>query len=320
MRPRRLRASEGLRKLVRESHLSVNDLIYPLFIVHGSGVQEEIGSLPGNYHYSVDRLAGAIEEIVALDIPGVLLFGIPAEKDDAATDAWHTGGVVQQAIREIKKIAPQLVIVTDVCLCQYTPSGHCGIIQDGVVKNDLSLEIIAKIALSHAQAGADIVAPSDMMDGRIHAIRVMLDAKGFEHTAIMSYAVKYSSAYYGPFRDAAGSAPQFGDRKTYQMDPANALEALREVALDVEEGADIVMVKPGLAYLDVVWRVKQAFPLPLAVYNVSAEYAMVKAAAEKGWVNERSLVMETMLGFKRAGADIIITYHAKDVAKWLREE
>lgn len=320
MRPRRLRASEGLRRLVRETHLSVNDLIYPIFVVHGIGVEEEITSLPGNYHYSVDRLAGIIKEVVDLGIPGVLLFGIPAEKDEAATGAWHEEGIVQQAIREIKKLAPQLIVVTDVCLCQYTPSGHCGIIQDGIIQNDPTLEIIAKIALSHVQAGADIVAPSDMMDGRIRAIREKLDAKGFENTSIMSYAAKYSSAYYGPFRDAAGSAPQFGDRKTYQMDPANALEALRETALDVEEGADIVMVKPGLAYLDILWRVKQTFPMPLAVYNVSAEYAMVKAAAEKGWINEKSLVMETMFGFKRAGADIIITYHAKDVAKWLREE
>lgn len=319
-RPRRLRASEGLRRLVRETQLSVNDLIYPLFVVAGTGVEEEISSLPGNYHYSVDKLADIIKEIEALGIPGVLLFGMPEEKDEAATGAWHTGGVVQQAIRAIKKLAPQLIVVTDVCMCQYTPSGHCGIIQNGVIQNDLTLEIIARIALSHAQAGADIVAPSDMMDGRIRAIREQLDAKGFAHTVIMSYAAKYSSAYYGPFRDAAGSAPQFGDRKTYQMDPANALEAIREVALDVEEGADIVMVKPGLAYLDMVWRVKQTFPLPLAVYNVSAEYAMVKAAADKGWVNERNLVMETMLGFKRAGADIIITYHARDVAKWLREE
>lgn len=318
-RPRRLRASEGLRRLVRETQISVNDLIYPLFVVHGTGVQAEIASLPGNYHYSVDRLTGIIKEVVALGIPGVLLFGIPGEKDVSATGAWHADGVVQQAIREIKKIAPQLLIVTDVCLCQYTPAGHCGIMHDGVIKNDPSLEIIARIALSHARAGADVIAPSDMMDGRIHAIRELLDEQGFTHTAIMSYAAKYSSAYYGPFRDAAGSAPQCGDRKTYQMDPANVLEALREVALDVEEGADIAMVKPGLAYLDVLWRVKQTFPLPLAVYNVSAEYAMVKAAAEKGWINERNLVLETMLGFKRAGADIIITYHAKDVAKWLRE-
>ncbi|HBS59312.1 MAG TPA: porphobilinogen synthase [Firmicutes bacterium] len=319
IRPRRLRASAGLRTLVRETRLDVGDLIYPLFVVCGSGVKEEIASLPGNYHYSVDRLAEVIQEVVALGIPGVLLFGLPAEKDETATGAWHADGVVQQAIREIKRLAPQLVVVTDVCLCQYTPSGHCGIVKDGVIQNDPTLAVIAKIALSHAQAGADLVAPSDMMDGRIGAIRAALDKEGLINTGIMSYAAKYSSAYYGPFRDAAGSAPQFGDRKTYQMDPANALEALREAALDVEEGADIVMVKPGLAYLDILWRVKQASPLPVAVYNVSAEYAMVKAAAAQGWLNERSLVMETMYGFKRAGADMIITYHAKDVARWLRE-
>lgn len=319
IRPRRLRASAGLRKLVRETRLDVCDLIYPLFVICGSGVKEEIASLPGNYHYSVDRLAEVIQEVVALGIPGVLLFGLPAEKDETATGAWHADGVVQQAIREIKRLAPQLVVLTDVCLCQYTPSGHCGIVKDGVIQNDPTLAVIAKIALSHAQAGADLVAPSDMMDGRIGAIRAALDKEGLINTGIMSYAAKYSSAYYGPFRDAAGSAPQFGDRKTYQMDPANALEALREAALDVEEGADIVMVKPGLAYLDILWRVKQASPLPVAVYNVSAEYAMVKAAAAQGWINERSLVMETMYGFKRAGADMIITYHAKDVARWLRE-
>ena len=319
IRPRRLRASEGLRKLVRETRLDVCDLIYPLFVVCGSGVKEEIASLPGNYHYSVDRLAEVIQEVVDLGIPGVLLFGVPAEKDETATGAWHADGIIQQAIRAIKRLAPQLVVVTDVCLCQYTPSGHCGIVKDGVIQNDPTLAIIAKIALSHARAGADVVAPSDMMDGRIGAIREALDKEGLINTGIMSYAAKYSSAYYGPFRDAAGSAPQFGDRKTYQMDPANALEALREAALDMEEGADIIMVKPGLAYLDILWRVKQAFPLPVAVYNVSAEYAMVKAAAAQGWINERSLVMETMYGFKRAGADIIITYHAKDVARWLQE-
>ena len=319
IRPRRLRASEGLRRLVRETRLDVCDLIYPLFVVSGSGLKEEIASLPGNYHYSVDRLAEVIQEVVALGIPGVLLFGVPAAKDEAATGAWQAEGIVQQAIREIKRLAPQLVVVTDVCLCQYTPSGHCGIVKDGVIQNDPTLAIIAKIALSHARAGADMVAPSDMMDGRIGAIRGALDKEGLPNIGIMSYAAKYSSAYYGPFRDAAGSAPQFGDRKTYQMDPGNALEALREAALDVEEGADIIMVKPGLAYLDILWRVKQAFPLPVAVYNVSAEYAMVKAAAAQGWIDERSLVMETMYGFKRAGADIIITYHAKDVARWLRE-
>lgn len=319
IRPRRLRVSEGLRKLVRETRLDVGDLIYPLFVSCGSGVKEEITSLPGNYRYSVDRLVEAIQEVVDLAIPGVLLFGVPAEKDEMAAGAWHAEGLVQQAIREIKRQAPQLVVATDVCLCQYTLSGHCGIVKDGVIQNDPTLAIIAKIALSHARAGADIVAPSDMMDGRIGAIRKALDKEGLLNTGIMSYAVKYSSAYYGPFRDAAGSAPRFGDRKTYQMDPANALEALREAALDVEEGADIIMVKPGLAYLDILWRVKQAFSLPVAVYNVSAEYAMVKAAAAQGWINEQSLVLENMYGFKRAGADIIITYHAKDVARWLRE-
>lgn len=320
IRLRRLRATGNLRRLVRETQLSIDDLVYPLFIVSGTGVESEIASLPGNYHYSVDRLSGIIEEIVSLGIPAVLLFGVPPEKDEIATSAWHENGVVQQAIREIKRLAPELLVITDVCLCQYTSSGHCGILRDGNIENDPSLEIIAKIAVSHAQAGADIIAPSDMMDGRIMAIREALDKTGFTHISIMSYAAKYSSAYYGPFRDAAGSAPQSGDRKTYQMDPANAREALREVAQDIEEGADIVMVKPGLAYLDIVWRVKETFGMPTAVYNVSAEYAMVKAAAAKGWVNEESLVMETMLGFKRAGADIIITYHARDVAKWLRRQ
>jgi len=318
VRLRRLRATGNLRRLVRETQLSVDDLIYPLFIVPGINVENEIASLPGSYHYSVDRLASIITEVTALGIPGVLLFGVPPQKDEFATGAWHEDGIVQQAIREIKRIAPELLVVTDVCLCQYTTSGHCGPVRDGIIENDPALEILAKIALSHARAGADIVAPSDMMDGRIMAIRGVLDMQGFEHISIMSYAAKYSSAYYGPFRDAAGSAPQSGDRKTYQMDPANALEALREVALDIEEGADIVMVKPGLAYLDIVWRVKEAFGMPTAVYNVSAEYAMVKAAAAKGWINEECLVMETMVGFKRAGADIIITYHAKEVAKWLR--
>jgi porphobilinogen synthase len=318
VRLRRLRATVNLRRLIRETQLSADDLIYPLFIVSGINVEHEIASLPGNYHYSVDRLASVITEVVALGIPGVLLFGVPPAKDEFATGAWHEEGVVQQAIREIKRLAPELLVVTDVCLCQYTLAGHCGPVRDGIIENDAALKIITKIALSHARAGADIVAPSDMMDGRIMAIREALDGQGFEHISIMSYAAKYSSAYYGPFRDAAGSAPQSGDRKTYQMDPANALEALREVGLDIEEGADIVMVKPGLAYLDIVWRVKEAFGMPTAVYNVSAEYAMVKAAAAKGWINEESLVMETMLGFKRAGADIIITYHARDVAKWLR--
>lgn len=317
IRLRRLRASGNLRRLVRETQLNVADLIYPLFIVPGKDIKSEIASLPGNYHYSVDQLVGVIQEVTALGIPGVLLFGLPPEKDDIATGAWHENGVVQQAIREIKLLAPELLVVTDVCLCQYTPSGHCGPVKNGIIENDPALSIIAKIALSHAQAGADIIAPSDMMDGRIMAIREALDGHGFENISIMSYAVKYSSAYYGPFRDAAGSAPQSGDRKTYQMDPANALEALREASQDIEEGADIVMVKPGLAYLDIVWRIKEAFGMPTAVYNVSAEYAMVKAAAAKGWIDEQSLVMETMLGFKRAGADIIITYHAKDVAKWL---
>jgi porphobilinogen synthase len=319
IRLRRLRASTNLRRLVRETQVNVDDLIYPLFIVPGTGMKKEISSLPGNYHYSIDQLAEIINEVVELGIPGVLLFGVPHEKDEAATGAWHETGIVQQAIREIKRLAPELLVITDVCLCQYTPAGHCGIIKDGAIENDPSLQIIAKIAVSHARAGADIVAPSDMMDGRIAAMREALDAAGFENCSIMSYAAKYSSAYYGPFRDAAGSAPQFGDRKTYQMDPANAQEALREVALDIKEGADIVMVKPGLAYLDIVWRIKEMFQMPTAVYNVSAEYAMVKAAAAQGWVHEKDIVMETMLGFKRAGADIIITYHALDVAKWLRD-
>jgi len=318
-RPRRLRKNEALRSLVRETELSVNDLIYPLFIIHGQGVKEEIPSMPGQYQLSIDNLGAEIKEIVALGIPAVLLFGLPETKDEAASGAYDEFGIVQQAIREIKKLAPGLLVVTDVCLCEYMSHGHCGIIKDGEVLNDVTLELLAKTALSHAEAGADIVAPSDMMDGRVAAIRAQLDESGLTDIPIMSYAAKYASGFYGPFREAADSTPTFGDRRSYQMDPPNAMEALREVAMDIEEGADIVMVKPALSYLDVIAAVRSEFDYPLAAYNVSGEYSMIKAAGAKGWIDERKVTMEVLTGIKRAGADIIITYHAKEAAQWLKE-
>jgi len=319
LRMRRLRANENLRRLVRENAVTVDDLIYPLFVVPGTNIREEIPSMPGVFHLSVDELVKEVEEVAALEIPAVILFGIPEHKDESASEAYHEHGIIQRALRELKKNVPDVLLITDVCLCEYTSHGHCGIIKDGQVDNDLTLEMLAETAVSHAAAGADIVAPSDMMDGRVAAIRSALDSEGFKNTPIMSYAAKYASAFYGPFREAAHSTPQFGDRRSYQMDPPNALEAIREVQLDIEEGADIVMVKPGLAYMDIVRRVKDELGYPTAVYNVSGEYAMVKAAAEKGWIDEKRIVREIMVGFKRAGADMILTYHAKDVARWIKE-
>ena len=318
LRMRRLRRTDALRRMIRETEVQVNDLIYPLFVIHGKGVKREIASLPGAYHFSVDLLPAEITEIVSLGIPAVILFGLPETKDELGSGAYAAEGVVQQAIRQIKKTAPDLVVITDVCMCEYTSHGHCGAVVDGCVDNDRSLELIAETALSHVEAGADIVAPSDMMDGRVAAIRRILDENGLQNSPIMAYAAKYASAFYGPFRDAAGSAPQFGDRRSYQMDPPNVREALREVALDVEEGADMVMVKPALAYLDVIRRVRDRFDYPLAAYNVSGEYAMLKAAARNGWLDEKQAALEVLTAIKRAGADLILTYHAKDAARWLK--
>ncbi|MDI6689322.1 MAG: porphobilinogen synthase [Actinomycetota bacterium] len=317
-RPRRLRRFENFRRLIRETKISVDDLIYPLFVVHGKGIKREILSMPGNFHWSIDRLKDEVREIEELGTPGIILFGIPKKKDEVASEAYAEDGIIQQSVRAIKEVTSDLLVITDVCLCEYTSHGHCGMVKDGEIVNDLTLELLAKTALSHVEAGADMVAPSDMMDGRVSAIRNTLDENGYENVPIMSYAAKYASSFYGPFREAVESAPQFGDRRSYQMDPPNALEALREVMLDIEEGADIVMVKPALAYLDIIYRVKQEFNYPVAAYNVSGEYSMVKAAAMKGWVDEKRIVMEILTGIKRAGADIILTYHAKDVARWLK--
>ena len=319
LRPRRLRVSEGLRAMVRETVLQVEDLVYPLFLVPGEKIKKEISSLPGQYHLSVDQAVLLAQEAWGLGIRSVLLFGLPSYKDEQGSSAWDLQQPVQLAMTAIKKALPEMVIIGDVCLCEYTSHGHCGLLAGETVDNDPTLELLAKVAVSQAKAGADIVAPSDMMDGRVQVIREALDDAGFAQVSIMSYAVKYASAYYGPFRDAADSAPQFGDRRSYQMDPANAREALREAALDVEEGADFLMVKPALAYLDIVRQIKDTYLLPLATYNVSGEYAMVKAAAQQGWIDEKKIVLETLVSMKRAGADIIITYHAMDAAKWLHE-
>lgn len=315
-RPRRLRTNSTIRRLVRETKLSVDDLIYPLFVTEGKGVKKEISSMPGNFQLSIDHLVAEAKEAEALGIPAVLLFGIPSTKDEAASQAYSEQGIVQRAVKAIKESTSKLLVITDVCLCEFTSHGHCGIIQDGKVANDLTLELLAKSALSHAEAGADMVAPSDMMDGRVAAIRTILDSSGFEQTPIMSYAAKYASAFYGPFREAAESTPQFGDRRSYQMDPANSREAIREVSLDIEEGADIVMIKPALAYLDIIKLIKDEFDYPVAAYNVSGEFSMVKAAAGNDWVDEQAIVLEIMHSIKRAGADIIITYHAKELARW----
>lgn len=320
LRPRRLRKNEAIRSMVRENTVSIKDFIYPIFVVPGQKVKEEISSLPGCYHFSVDEALKEVEKAAKVGIPAVEIFGLPEYKDDIGSSAWDMTSPVQQAMKAIKKEFPHMLIVGDVCLCQYTNSGHCGKLCGQEVDNDPTLELLAKTAVSQAEAGADIIAPSDMMDGRIAAIREALDKEKYENISIMSYAVKYASAYYGPFRDAANSAPQFGNRKGYQMDPANSREAMKEVELDLAEGADIIMVKPALAYLDIVHQVREKINRPVAVYNVSGEYAMVKAAAANGWIDEKRIVMESMMCMKRAGADIIISYHAIDVAKWLKEE
>lgn len=318
-RPRRLRRTENLRRMIRETVLTVNDLIYPLFVAPGSGVKDPITSMPGQFHFSADTVVDEAVKARDLGIPAVLLFGLPEYKDEEGSSGCAPDGVVQRAVEGIKgKLGDDLVVVTDVCMCEYTSHGHCGILRDGDVDNDPTLEHLAKQALSHVQAGADIVAPSDMMDGRVAVIREALDDEGYTHIPIMSYAAKYASSYYGPFREAADSAPAFGDRRSYQMDPANGQEALREVALDIEEGADIVMVKPALPYLDVIARVREKFDRPVAAYNVSGEYSMIKAAVANGWLDEKRVIMETLTGIKRAGADLIITYFSPDVARWLK--
>jgi len=317
-RPRRLRRNEKLRELIRETTLNIKDLIYPLFVCPGKDRVLPVSSMPGVAQQSVDRIVKECQEVDSLGIPGVILFGIPEGKDPVGSEAYSDTGVVQNAIREIKEKVPGLLVITDVCLCEYTDHGHCGVIEGGEVDNDATLELLAKEALSHAQAGADMVAPSDMMDGRVGAIRAILDENGFSQVAIMAYAAKYASGFYGPFREAAESTPQFGDRRSYQMDPANTDEAMREVELDIREGADIVMVKPAMAYLDIIYRVKQKFGYPVAAYNVSGEYSMVKAAGKNGWIDEKRIMTELLISIKRAGADIILTYFAKDMAKELR--
>ena len=322
-RPRRLRNHPQIRRMVRENAITTDDLIYPLFAVPGEGFAQEVKSMPGVYQLSVDKIVEEAKQVYDLGIPAVIIFGIPAEKDTEATGAWHDHGIVQQASTAVKAALPDLVVIVDTCLCEYTSHGHCGYLEvgdlTGRVLNDPTLELLKKTAVSQANAGADIIAPSGMMDGFVQAIRAGLDQGGFTDIPILSYAAKYASAYYGPFRDAAESAPQFGDRRTYQMDPANGQEALKEIELDIAEGADMLMVKPALAYMDIIWRVKEATNLPVAAYNVSGEYSMIKAAALNGWIDEQRVVMETMTGFKRSGADLILTYHAKDIARWLQE-
>ncbi len=316
-RPRRLRKNENFRRLIRETQISVNDLIYPLFAVPGKDVKKPIASMPGIFQMSIENIIGEAKKARDLGIPGILLFGIPAGKNEQATGAFAKDGIIQQAVRRIKKEVPDILVITDVCLCEYTSHGHCGMIEKGVVDNDTTLEVLAETAVSHARAGADMVAPSAMMDGQIAAIREVLDEQNFENVPIMAYSAKYASCFYGPFRDAAQSAPQFGDRRDYQMDPANGDEAIREITLDVSEGADIIMVKPALAYLDIICRAKQEFDLPLAAYNVSGEYSMIKAAAQLGWLDEEKAMLESLTAIKRAGADIIITYWAIAAAKVL---
>jgi porphobilinogen synthase len=318
-RPRRLRSNNVLRKMVRETTLSPEDLIYPLFVTFGKGVRKKISSMPGCFQMSVDEIVKEANKAYKLGVPAIILFGIPEHKDARASQAYSPQGVVQQAIRAIKAKVPDLIVITDVCLCEYTDHGHCGIIKKGKVLNDPTLELLAKEALSHVKAGADIVAPSDMMDGRVAVIRDALDSGGFDEIPIISYAAKYSSAFYGPFREAAESTPAFGDRRSYQMDPANRREAIKEVALDIEEGADIVMVKPAMSYMDIIADIKDAFDLPVAAYNVSGEYSMIKAAAKLGWIDETKVMMELLLSFKRAGADLIFTYHAVEASKELNK-
>jgi porphobilinogen synthase len=322
-RPRRLRQNPQLRRMVQETLVTANDLIYPLFAVPGTSVAREVSSMPGVYQLSIDKIVEEAKEVYDLGIPAVILFGIPEDKDLEATGAWHDCGIVQKAATTIKQAVPDLVVIADTCLCEYTTHGHCGYLETGDltgrVLNDPTLELLKKTAVSQAQAGADIIAPSGMMDGFVKAIREGLDEAGFQDTPILSYAAKYASAYYGPFRDAADSAPSFGDRRTYQMNPANGTEALKEIELDIAEGADMLMVKPALSYMDIIWRVKEATNLPVAAYNVSGEYSMVKAAALNGWIDEKKVTLETLTSFKRAGADLILTYHAKDAVRWLAE-
>ena len=318
-RLRRLRGSESIRNMVQETRLTVKEFVYPLFVAHGSGVKEAIEPMPGQFQMSIDVLSEEVGEAAEFGIPSVLLFGLPAEKDPLGLEGYDPEGIVQEAVRMIKKNHPKMMVVTDVCMCEYTDHGHCGVIENGKVDNDQTLELLGKTAVSHVQAGADLPAPSAMMDGQVWAIRQALNANGYDDIPIMGYAAKYSSGFYGPFREAAGSTPQFGDRKSYQMDPANARMAMREIEADVAEGADIVMVKPALAYLDVIRQAKDRFDLPLAAYNVSGEYSMIKAAASLGWVDEKTVTMEVLTSIKRAGADTILTYHAKEVAKWLKE-
>jgi porphobilinogen synthase len=316
-RPRRLREKRLLRRMVRETALRPDDFVYPLFVTHGRGVREPIEAMPGQFRVSIDELVKEAKDAAGMGIPAILLFGVPAEKDARASEAYAEDGIIQQAVRAVKERVPDLLVVTDVCLCEYTSHGHCGVVEQGIVRNDPTLELLARTAVSHAEAGADLVAPSDMMDGRVGAIREALDEAGCTDTPIMAYSAKYASVFYGPFREAAGSAPQFGDRRGYQMDPANGVEAMREIALDIDEGADIVMVKPALPYLDVIARAKSDFGVPLAAYSVSGEYAMIKAAGQLGWLDEKRAMMEALTSIRRAGADIIITYFAKDAARVL---
>ena len=318
VRPRRLRSSENMRRLVRENYLRVDDLVYPLFVMEGTRTKKPVASMPGVCNLTIDYLLEEVNIVKSLGIPGILLFGIPEYKDGVGSGAYAENGIIQKAVRAIKDKYPDLLVITDVCLCEYTDHGHCGLVKDGEVLNEATLELLARTAVSHARAGADIVAPSDMMDGRVQAIRQALDDEGFINTPIMSYSVKYASAFYGPFREAAGSAPQFGDRKSYQMDPPNKREALREVEQDIAEGADIIIVKPAMAYTDIIAAVKDNFDHPVAAYNVSGEYSMIKAAAQMGWIDEQKITLELLTGMKRAGADIIITYHAMDVARWIQ--
>ena len=332
VRPRRLRCGEGFRRLVRETHVSVDDLIYPLFLVHGENVRNEISAMPGQFHVSIDQLESEISDLADLGVPAVLLFGLPAVKDSVGSEDYDADGIVQQGIRAIKAICPEMLVITDVCMCEYTDHGHCGILRsipehckgrglpNHCLDNDATLEYLARVAVSHAQAGADVVAPSDMMDGRVQAIRKALDREGYECVAILSYAAKYASAFYGPFREAADSAPQSGDRRSYQMDPPNAREAMREIGQDILEGADMIMVKPAIAYLDIISRARHRFDQPLVAYSVSGEYSMIKAAAAQGWLDERRCALEMLTAIKRAGCDAIITYWAKDAARWLSEE
>lgn len=319
-RLRRIRQNEKLRSLVRETRLEIEQLVYPMFVAEEIKEPKEISSMPGIRQWPLKHLGKEIKRIVNLGIPAVLLFGIPAKKDEVGSEGYSKKGIIQEAVRTIKAIAPDLLVITDVCLCEYTSHGHCGLIQNNQVDNDSTIELLGRMALSHVEAGADMVAPSDMMDGRIGAIRNILDKNGYQSTPIMAYCAKYASSFYGPFREAAGSAPQFGDRKSYQMDPANAREALREIELDIAEGADIVMVKPALAYMDIIRRVRDRFEIPIAAYNVSGEYAMVKAAAKQGWIDEKKVTLEILTGIRRSGADIIITYFAPQVAEWLGEK